>query len=497
MAPMKKPGPSTKRRPTTNAARVIDTGKDREAALQVLSEVADRMNLAGALGMSFSGKRDLYQALGYPREIRFKDYWGRYRRQDIAKAVVNRPVRASWRKRPRVTESGDTETPFEKAWKDLAKQHKVWSYFSRADRLARVGRYSVIFLGLDDGQGIETPALKASKLLYLSVFSEGNAKITKYVESTTDERYGLPEIYSLNLKAGATARATPVHWSRVIHVAEDLLEDPVDGIPQLEAIWNRLQDIELLSGGSAEMFWRGAFPGTAFNQMPGTTIDPTKVAQFERQIEEYIHGFRRSLLLSGIDPKELAQQIADPSSHVSIQIDLISAATGIPKRILLGSERGELASGQDDDNWARQIEERQADHCEPTLLRQFIDRLVDFGVLPAPAGEYEVQWEPIVTQGPRESAEIAQLKASALAAYASAPGATEILPEKPFYQLILGLKPEEIEEIENIQNGMVEDGSSGDLSPTDPSLEEGQADQSQEAVGTRRRGAVGATAQRE
>ena len=70
---------------------------------------------------------------------------------------------------------------------------------------------------------------------------------------------------------------------------------------------------------------------------------------------------------------------------------LISAASGIPLRIMTGSERGELASTQDDGNWASRIEERQLHFAEPMILRPLIDRLIELRALPEPSdGEYQL-----------------------------------------------------------------------------------------------------------
>ena len=49
-----------------------------------------------------------------------------------------------------------------------------------------------------------------------------------------------------------------VHASRVLHVAEDCLDDDVYGIPRLKPVFDRLDDLLKVVGGSAEFFLRGA-----------------------------------------------------------------------------------------------------------------------------------------------------------------------------------------------------------------------------------------------
>lgn len=60
------------------------------------SQLVARQMLAAGLGVQqYDGERNLYQALGYPLYLTFEDYLARYTRQDIAKAIIDRPVKAT------------------------------------------------------------------------------------------------------------------------------------------------------------------------------------------------------------------------------------------------------------------------------------------------------------------------------------------------------------------------------------------------------------------
>jgi hypothetical protein len=131
-------------------------------------------------------------------------------------------------------------------------------------------------------------------------------------------------------------------------------------------------------------------------------------------------------------------------------LDLIAATTNIPKRILLGSERGELASTQDSENWNAFVEERQSEHCEPRIVRPFVTRLVDVGVLPAPTDCYEVRWPSLSVQGKKEGAEIGKLKTETLATYSGSTGAEGIVPPEIFLKSFLGMSNEEITQIDAV-----------------------------------------------
>ena len=428
-------------------AEAMQTAQRR---LQILSEAVSRASVASYLGKSYGDTRKLYEALGYKLIPVYQDFYARYRRGDIAKAIIDKPVKACWRKRPELVESEDSETPFEKGWSELVKASQPFSYFSRVDRLASIGAYAVLLLGLDDGDDFAAEAKSATKLLYIQVFSEGNASISEYQTNKSNPRCGLPEFYNLTYQIGTAVSSSRVHHSRVIHVAEDVLESNVEGQSRIEPVMNRLEDMERVVGGSAEMFWRGGFPGYNFSAEQDAAGGTQDLTELKAEIEDYMHGMKRYLKTQGVRVDSLAQQLADPRPVVESLLDLIAAATGIPKRILMGSERGELASTQDSESWNALIDERRQEHCEPRILRPFVSRVCDLGIIPQPTNSYEVRWPILAIEGRKEAAEIGNLKTQAIASYAGSPGAETIVPPEIFLREVLGFTQEQILEIEEI-----------------------------------------------
>jgi hypothetical protein len=245
---------------------------------------------------------------------------------------------------------------------------------------------------------------------------------------------------------GGTAKR--VHYSRVIHVAEDLLDDNVEGVPRLRAVLNRLDDLERVAGASSEMFWRGGLPGHQFDVRDGHSLQGQALADLQDEIEKYLHGLQRYVRTKGIDIKGLDSQVADPRGHVDVLIDLVAAATGIPKRILMGSERGELASSMDEETWLALVESRRLNHCEPTILRPFVDLLLAAGALPAPKDGYTIDWPDLRSVSDREAAEVGEVRSKSLKNYVMAPGAEEVVPPTIFLRTVLGLSEDEIVEVE-------------------------------------------------
>ena len=435
-------------------------------AIRVHAEtvIKNRALLAARMGMSFGNKRDLYEQLGYKRELGYKDYILQYSRHDMAKAIINRPVKATWRGDVNLLESkDDKETTLEKEWKALERDLKLKSTFVRVDKLASLGEFALILLGfndINDRNGWREPVKKGirggRKLLYAKPISQAQAEIKTWEDDPGNPRYGKPLIYEITLSVPGHKGETYtlfVHYSRVVHVTIELLQDEILGEPVLKSVFNRLTDLEKLVGGSAEMFWKGARPGYDASVLPEYNMGEEEEQKLQTQIDEYEHGLRRMLHTQGVDIKALEMQISDPASHVDIQVQMISAITGIPKRVLVGSERGELASSQDQETWKELIQERREEHAEPNIIIPFVDYMIEMGVLPKPAKEhdYTVAWSDLFAPSEKERSEIGKTKAEALARYASALGAEDIIPAEAFMEFFLGLDQEQINLIKEIR----------------------------------------------
>ena len=128
---------------------------------------------------------------------------------------------------------------------------------------------------------------------------------------------------------------------------------------------------------------------------------------------------------------------------------MIAAATRIPKRILIGSERGELASSQDEKSWNDTIEARQKEHCEAAIIRPTVDRLISVGVMPEPKDGYTVDWPDLSTPSDKEKAEVGEMIAQAMKAYLEVPGTEQILPVEMFLKK-LGFTQSEIDKAKAI-----------------------------------------------
>jgi len=409
----------------------------------LLSSLISRHSIAN--DTTYGGLRDVWTALGYPSDgtLGFNDFWLRYKRQDIAAAVIEKPVEGSWRQLPVISGSDRLQNQ----WMELENELGIYRTLVRADTMSRIGQYSALLIGFADGN-LEEEVTASEGLLYVQPYLQKHAEIKSYVSDPSDPRFGLPEIYQLTLDEGEKNTTAQVHHSRVIHIADNLVESNVFGEPALERIFNRLLNLELIVGGSAEMFWRGAFPGLAFSVQDGANLTDAGKTELEEEIQKYLHDFQRYLKLQGLDVNQLSVQIADPSNHADLQLKAISIATGIPKRILEGSERGELASSQDSESWDSKCDYRRRNHCEANILRPFIDRLMTVGVLDSE--EYKVEWPDLESVSDEQKAIVGKARTEAIAKYADSPTAPLVVGQREFLSDILELPEEKVERIMDV-----------------------------------------------
>lgn len=414
--------------------------------------------MAWLLGGTIAGTtRNTWQDFGYPTQISVEQMTLRYRRGGIASRIVRAFPQATWREQPKIRdEAGDSweqgsasYSPFVEAVSDLFDRMRVLHYMERADRLSSIGQFGVLFLGFRNGQPGEPLGEGSNPLIYLAPYGEPDVQVASWDQDVNSPRFGLPLTYTLksggsSLLGGSAAqrRSLTVHHSRVIHVSETLESDDVFGVPTLEPVWNHLLDLEKVLGSGAESFYLNSRGGLALSADKDAKLDQGAVDDMRAQVEDFQNNLRRALALRGTTAQMLQATIADPKGTVDSIVDQIAGTKGIPKRILIGSERGELGGDNDEMNWGRRIDERQENFATPVMVRPFIDRMIVTGNIPAPQGSYWVEWPQSTTLSPERQAEIGLKRAQALVAFANAPAAELIVPTQEFRTDFLGMEPE-------------------------------------------------------
>lgn len=394
--------------------------------------------------------RDLDLECGYPDTIAVEDYDSAYKRNGIASRVVELMPEECWNVSPEIVENDEEkETEFEKVWKELEKKFHLFNYLHRVDVLSGVGQFGILLIGVSDGKQLNEPIDgKKLEMTYLRPFTEYVISVKEKDPDVKSVRYGLPTMYSVkteNLDGTLASTTTDIHWTRVIHVADNRAISEVFGTPRMKRVYNYLLDLKKLLGGSAEMFWKGGFPGYAFevDKERKKALTPTEKTAIRAEMLNFSNKLQRYITLVGITAKSLGVQVADPKSHFDVQLKAISITLGVPYRVFMGTEEAKLAGGQDVKIWNRRVKKRQESYLTPMVVTPFVDRLIELGILPEPK-EYFVRWPEIDEVDPKDAATIAKDKTEALAKYVVS-GADEVMPPFQWLTTVLGYKDEEAE----------------------------------------------------
>jgi len=473
----------------------MNPGSLNESELLLVANMLEfQRSLYSHRGMNGGSTRDIDGECHYPdvNTLTAIDYKDMYDKFGIAERVVNILPDETWGVNPEVydEEKENIETPFEKAWKELNRgmdnsmfadeeSSPVWEVLKRVDQMSGIGRFGVVLLGLGIEGDLSQPLpgfkdedlqnlygytfneakvpKKKTELLYLRPLDESLVDVSVYESRRNNRRYGLPVEYNLTLSdplishegiGHDAGREVRVHWSRVIHVADNLSSSEIYGKPRQQSVFHNLLDLRKLYGGSAEMYWQGAFPGLSFETHPqlGNTIKMDAAAMKE-QVQKYFDGLQRYLAMTGASAKTLSPQVVDPTSQIERHLDAICIKIGTPKRIFVGSERGELASSQDADSWDNRLKRRRLTYVNPRIIKPLIDRLIQAGVLPKPKnGQYHIKWNDNRQPSPGERAVIAGQRMAAVSAYIQA-GADVLIPPQTFLVKELDYDREEAEAI--------------------------------------------------
>lgn len=415
-------------------------------------------------------RKDINGECGYPYNPTVFMYRQFYDREGIATRVVNVYPDECWSVFPELYEDEDSNiTPFEEAWNGLLNNPAThpWHYLHRVDGMSGIGAFGLLLLGFDDGGDLADPVpgiredgskdpeyTEERKLLYMRVFDQTLVQVQSYETDMSNPRYGQPLYYYVKFTDPLLLSASvqpaiqdytvrTVHWSRVIHVADNRMSSEVFGVPRQQPVLNRLFDIRKILGGSGEMFWRGAMPGWAFETPPELGTEVSMDDQSLRdQFEAWANGLQRYVALTGMTAKSLAPQVSPPTAHMEEQLRAICTTIGTPMRIFQGSESGHLASQQDAETWNRRLKRRQEEYITPQIIYPFVQRLIAVNVLPPYEKKFYVNWNDLNAMSDEQKADIALKKSQALFQYVSGKCETTI-PLREFFVLVMGMSPEQ------------------------------------------------------
>jgi hypothetical protein len=204
----------------------------------------------------------------------------------------------------------------------------------------------------------------------------------------------------------------------------------------------RLLDIQKVAGASAEMYWQGAFPGLSIETQPQLAgLVEVDLSSIDEQMSKWAEGMQRYFVTENLSVKSLAPQVSDPTPQITQLLTLICSTIRVPLRIFLGAEAGHLASSQDKDTWNGRLAARQNYYITPLLIKPFINRLVEHGILPKPE-KIMVKWTDLNSWGLQELADVGMKRAQSLLQYVTS-GSETVMTFRNFLLNCWMLSPEQ------------------------------------------------------
>jgi len=399
-----------------------------------------RMLYAGQPGNTKRTK--LWDEFGYPNNLEFDRYYRAYERNAVAYAAVHKLLDACWTDNPTIIDGEEAKeatktTEWEKAVTKLLKKH--WPKIKDADRRNLVGRYSALLIQFRDGREWSKPVdkmvvarLKDKSIVKLIPAWESQVKPGNFDTDTLSETYGQPVSYNFNEQpvgddgTNGPVRGVTVHPDRIIILSEGSEdENMLSGVPFLRAGYNKLLDLEKVSGGSAEGFLKNASRqlGIAFDKetkMEALVKAATDAGYkdlgeaLNDKVAKMNRGTDAALVMQAGTPSVLSVAAADPKPTWEVTANEFAASIQCPFTILFGQQTGRLASDEDKTDWAKRCNGRRWGF-QSTVVENILERFWNLGVIDPPSsGEVTLAWSDLLA--PSEKEKIANMQAMATVA---------------------------------------------------------------------------------
>lgn len=372
-------------------------------------------------GANMNVKHDLEYDFGHPNRrtpIPFIESYYMWRRNGIARSLVERTGGKTWQELPMLLEREDEhdETGLEVEVRKWFSDIRFWQVLHQADMRSMVGRYGgVVFRFADGGrfnEPVDTVPGGVEGLAGILPAWEGQLEPSAWDTDPMSPGYGTPTMFHFNESnvdpEDGKVRSFQVHPDRCYIWSTDRT---TWGESKYEPCWNALMDLEKIRGAGGEGFWKNAKAQPVITAQTGDNAPDfnqlavmlgTDVAGLPDALDEVVakwsKGFDVSLMLQGMDAKTLSVTLPSPEHFYNIALQEVSASWPIPQKVLVGMQTGERASTEDQREWAQINMSRRSNMVIPNIM-DIIARFERVGVLPE--RDWYVDWSDLTapTQG--------------------------------------------------------------------------------------------------
>lgn len=373
-------------------------------------------------------RKRLYEEFGYPDSVNFDDFYRAYKRNAVARAAVRRMIDNCWQDNPEIFEGEEKEDGAKKdsAWDKQVNKlfKKLWKQIKGADRRNLVGNYSALLIQLRDDSDwreavnrAKVRSLREKALVRLIPVWEAQLDVSRWDEDPQSETFGMPAMYQytempVGNDNGKPGRIIDVHPERVFLLAEGADDGSMDGESMLEAGFNKLLDIEKISGGSAEGFLKNASRQIVFNFSKDVNFaklakalgvsEGEVSAAMDAQTRELNRNVDSAVVMQDGSASVLSVAAADPEPTWRTALNEFCATIPIPVKILIGMQTGERASSEDMKDWAKTGNARRAGFLTE-VVEGIVRWFIKLEIIPAPGEEQiTIHWNDLLAPGDAE-----------------------------------------------------------------------------------------------
>jgi len=240
------------------------------------------------------------------------------------------------------------------------------------------------------------------RLLQITPYSWSKVRVSDEFIDKNDEslRFGLPEYYEIQRKS--LVEPLKVHWSRIVHAATRLDEEPFKGTSVIYAIYDDATGFRNARWAQYETLFRygSGFPHFHFPNATQKEINGWLEAGRFQNINA--RGF---FVSSGVgDEAEKIEFIGvqgvtlDPSPYNEMAVWNLSMASRIPQDILKGVSAGRITGSEVNERAYFKFINAEQSNTEH-IVRELIDRIIETGQVQyqdrrrgQPTKDYVIHW---------------------------------------------------------------------------------------------------------
>jgi hypothetical protein len=284
-------------------------------------------------------------------------------------------------------EGKEDDDTFDKQVQTELSRLKAKQELMRKAVFERAYGWAIIVLGYaDSAESLAEPLANAKNLMEIKAYAPTQIPRVDEVKNKEDPRYGMPEYY--NIKQSGIASYLKVHYTRVIHFANRLIDHDYKGLSVLDPVWDDIGALRNIRWGMGQTMYRY---GSGFFDL---TFSGAEQADINKWVEEagiknisnrsyFAHNELQKIDVLGFEGRSL-----NPMNYYLPIMENISAGTGVPLAILRGVQAGALTGSEvNQQEYYGLISDEQSGYEEG--IRQLIKAIPQFQKLT----DYTFNWQ--------------------------------------------------------------------------------------------------------